>query len=181
MEAKKVALGLSGLLMLVFLVDFSSRLMSSVDVKDNQGQSEQPATVSSHNNAIMLSLEDVEKLLDWSDIKPKNVVKVEPKKDVDKVVVAAPKIDIHKQVRALIVGDKSKRLIGDDLLSLKGIFFDGDNFAVVEVENITTKKKQYFRAKVDEMLATHQLLSIGKNLVEIKNGDKAIKLQMFDQ
>ena len=180
MDAKRIAVGLSGLLGVIMLIDFSSRLMVSVEVNDKQNQVSNTTTAISNKEAVVLSLSEVEKLLDWSDIKPKPSVAV-AKVVVEEPVVVKPKVDIHKQVRQAIAGDKSKQLIGNDLLSLKGIFFDGENFAVVEIENITTKNKQYFRAKANENLATHQLMSIGKNLVEIKNGDKTVTLQMFDK
>jgi CO dehydrogenase/acetyl-CoA synthase gamma subunit (corrinoid Fe-S protein) len=130
---------------------------------------------------MLLSIKEVEKLLDWSDVKPKVVKNAVPNvAALQPMVVAQPKVDVHAMVKATIAGDVSKSLIGDDLLSLKGLFYDGHEFAVVEVENIITKKIQYYRAKVNESLASHQLVKIGKNHVLIKSGEQNVKLQMFD-
>ncbi len=180
MQARKLALMLSIILFVVGLTDLFTRVWLSVDVANAGSELTQQVSGEAKAQATLLSIEQVEKLLDWSDIKPKVVVKPVAKVAAVKPVVVAPKVDVRAIVKAKIAGDDSKYLLGDDLLSLKGLFYDGQEFAVVEIENILTKKIKYYRAKVNESLAGHQLAKIGKNHVMIKSGQKNIKLQMFD-
>jgi hypothetical protein len=181
MQAQKLALMLSILLFVIGVTDVFTRVMLSVDVTNETSSGAQQVGREANTKATLLSIEQVEKLLDWSDVKPKAVVKPVTTKVVTvKPVVVAPKVDVHAIVKANIAGDTSKQLVGDDLLSLRGVFYDGQEFAVVEIENIVTKSIKYYRAKVNESLASHKLTKIGKNHVMIKSGQQNIKLQMFD-
>ncbi|NQZ05995.1 MAG: hypothetical protein HRT35_02445 [Algicola sp.] len=181
MQAPKAALVLSIVFLLFGAVDLLSRVLFSVDVATQNTQTDKAQLDEQKTGAMLLSIKAVEKLLDWSDVKPKVVKKaVTTTVAAQPGVVAKPKVDVHAVVKAAIAGDVSKTLIGDDLLSLKGVFYDGHQFAVVEVENIITKKIQYYRAKANESLASHLLVKIGKNHVLIKSGEQNIKLQMFD-
>jgi len=178
MVAKRVFIGL----LILLILDFALRMV--FQATDGSTQVKQQTQAQSINlDAILLSEAQVNELLAWSDIKPKVVEVVKTPVAVKKAVVKKPppvKVDVHKQVAAAISGDKSKRLVGDELLTLKGIFFDGQEFAVVEIENIVTKTKRYFRAAKGKTLGKFKLTTIGKNQVSISGSDRVIKLFMFD-
>ncbi|MCJ8272062.1 MAG: hypothetical protein MJK04_22030 [Psychrosphaera sp.] len=181
MQAPKLALILSIILFVIGVTDLFTRVIVSVDVTNESSEAAQQVDDEANAKAMLLSFEEVEKLLNWSDIKPKVVVAAVAKVAKAKPSVAVkPKVDVHAVVKANIAGDASKFLVGDELLSLRGLFYDGQEFAVVEIENIVTKKIKYYRAKVNESLASHQLAKIGKNHVMIKSGQQTMKLQLFD-
>lgn len=184
MDAKKVALLLSGIIALILLVDFTTRLTVDVEVQDNKDenvQAQQEAT----GEAPFLTIEQVQEILAWSDKVP-TPEEIAAQQQAAQAAVAPPptppqpKIDVHEQVRQLIAGNVSKHLLGDQLLTLKGVFYDQHNFAVVEVENIISKEKKYYRAKLNDIFATNHLAQIGKNHVLIKNGDQEVRLRMFE-
>ena len=168
----------------VVVLDFLSRLVFIGDDATNNNNLNADGAAAQVVGSNLLDKEQVEQLFAWSDIKPK-----EPEKP--KVVAATvapvqpaapppkPKVDVHKQVAERIRGDKSKFLIKDDLLTLKGLFYDGQEFAVVEVENIVTKQKQYFRSSVNKALGSHKLEQIGKNFVVVSSGNQKVTLYMF--
>ena len=78
-----------------------------------------------------------------------------------------------------MAGEFAWRLAWPLRLTLKGLFYDGQEFAVVEVENIVTKKTQYFRSSVNKALGSHKLEQIGKNFVVVSSGNQRVTLYMF--
>ncbi len=188
MDAKKVATVVGALMLLVLSVDFSQRLLVGVEIEhkssEQQGDAQAPNV-----QATLLSVEEMKTLLAWSDIEPTPQEIAQQKAKEQQAQQAAtpppppppaPKVDVHAQVQQAIVGDDSKRLLGDNLITLRGVFFDREHFAVMEVENILSKSKQYYRAKLNETVDGHLLVDIGKNFVSIQNGDQHIRLQMFE-
>ncbi|MFT4925943.1 MAG: hypothetical protein ACI8WB_002038 [Phenylobacterium sp.] len=194
MAAKKVALLFSALLVLLGLIDFTNRLTvaSASKVQPSDG-ADQGAGMAVLNNT-MLDEAAVKKLLSWSDIKPvaavvKPVVApaVQPVV-VPPVVVIAPKpVDQHKVVAAAIAGDPSQHLLGDDLLALKGVFYDGKDFASVEIQNINSKVTRYItfsKGKATDkatggFVTDYILTEIGKYHVVLKKQAAVVKLQLF--
>jgi hypothetical protein len=183
MEAKKAALYLSIMLGLGGVVDFVSRLtVGDLSVGKTTTTDAKVAAVS-QAGGVMLDEAAIGELLSWSDSKP---TVAEPDKALPVAAVAPPVVveapkppDIHNIVRQAIAGDTSKRLIGDDLLTLRGIFYDGKDFASVEIENITTKVKQYVTFAVNKAGADFKLVEIGKYHVVLKKADQSIKLELF--
>lgn len=168
-------------LILICLLDVVSRLLwtsrdmaqpalSSSDIIKKQGL-----------ERILLSTAQVSELLSWSDLPPKVLPAPVKIANVTKATTQAKlKVDVHAVAAQTIKSDRSKHLIGDEIFSLKGLFYDGKKFAVVEIENIVTKQKQYYRANVNQPLGSHQLAAIGKDHVVIKNGETQVTLVMFD-
>lgn len=187
MTAKKMAIALSVLLTFIGVIDFSNRL----SISNESSQVADAAVVLAANKTELdptrLNRAQVAELLSWSDVKAKAIEKdVEPvvKKVTTPVakkpaVVAKPP-DVHKTVQAAIAGDVSKHLIGDELLSLKGIFYDGSDFASIEIENIKTKDKQYFTFARDKAMANFQLQEIGRYHVVLSKKGKNITLKLFE-
>jgi hypothetical protein len=181
--ARKVLL----LLFFILLVDVVTRMFFSAEQNNVSGDSAFVVSAKDNLEGTLLSVEQVKTLFAWSDVEtktvkadtPTNVVKKVVKQD-QKAKAAISQADKRKAVVAAIAGDKSKRLIGDELLSLKGVFFDQKQFAVVEIENIISNKKQYFKAEVNDPLSGYLLASMGKDHVAIKHSDQEIKLYLFE-
>lgn len=155
---KRVVITLSA----IVILDFLFRMMFiSDELADKAGQKEASTTVASGTMATIEQAQLVE-LLSWSDVEPEKTP--EPQKVAVAQTVSKPppppskpQVNVHQQVADAIKGDKSKYLIKDELLTLKGVFYDGREFAVVEVENIVTKKKEYFRSNANKALGKHKL------------------------
>lgn len=188
MNAKKVAGFTAMLLALVLLLDFMMRLAVKTGEQSADKAAVQQSQIAQVKPAGVLTLEEVNTLLAWSDVKPSPQQLAQAEAEAKAAAAAAaantppppPQVDVHQQVSAAISGDVSKSLIGDKLFTLRGVFYDKTNFAVLEVENIVTKEKQYFRASVKQTVDNHQLMEVGKNHVILKNGDQNIRLQMFE-
>ena len=184
MEAKQVAMIFSVVLTLIGLIDFASRLTVDNDVVD---QKQVDADVGADKVLIdqtQLTLDEMGKLLAWSDVKAKvaeqpAVAVVAKPKPVAVAAVVAPPPDVRKTVAAAIAGDPSKQLLGDDLLTLKGIFYDGKEFASVEIENIHSKTKQYTTLAMGKPMADLHLVEIGKYHVVLKKQKQSVKLRLF--
>lgn len=181
--AKTAALLLSGILLLLGLIDFVNRLTFSASVPESTSPHQQ-AVVADGTHAGQLTPAAMAKLLDWSDIAPVVVKKTRQKPKIKPVaapVKVARPVDVHRQVRQAIEGDVSKHLLGDDLLSLKGIFYDGNTFAAVEIENINSKKSRYITFAANKTVDQYKLIEIGKNHVILQKLDDTIKLQLFER
>ena len=171
-------------LALIVVLDFFFRIVFIGDDGENSNKRQDAVQTSNAPVVVLMEQQQLTDLLSWSDIEVKQPepVKqqvVQTQQAVKKAPPAKPKVDIHKQVAARIKGDKSKYLIKDELLTLKGLFYDGKEFAVVEIENIVTKKKQYFRSTANKALGKHKLEKIGKNHVVVSSGQQQVTLYMF--
>lgn len=187
MNPKKVALVTCAILALILLLDFNSRISAQQDVSEDKAADTSKEQIHQASSTTLMTLEQVETLLAWSDIKPDPAVVVNPEpqsKPVEQAVEQTPppepQVDLHTQVRQAIEGNVSKSLLGDNLFTLRGIFNDQQDFAVIEVENIISKQKEYFRTQLNGVIGGYTLVAIGKNYVSIKNGDQNVRLQMFE-
>lgn len=187
MAAKKAAIIFSCVLLLLGLIDFANRLTVDVALSALKTTSQAAGVSAQQDNPALLNRDTIAQLLSWADIKPKvaAVAEVKPT-EVAPVVATPPPVvpkppDIHKVVEAAIAGDVSKHLIGDELLSLKGLFYDGKEFAAVEIENIKTKAVRHETFAKGKAVADFQLAEIGKYHVVLKKQDQTIKLQLFER
>ena len=171
------------LLTVVVVLDFLFRIVFLGHDEQGNATGHQSAQLVDEGGLASIKQEQLDDLLSWSDVEVKApVVKPKPVSQVAKAKPQPkPKVDVHKLVAARIKGDKSKYLIKDELLTLKGLFYDNKAFAVVEIENIVTNSKQYFRSSENKALGKHKLDKIGKNHVVVSSGQQKITLYMFGE
>lgn len=177
--ARKVVI----VLVVILLLDFLLRLTWSVDVAGNQDANANGLLALKDKSSIM-TVEKVEKLFAWSDIEPKAPEVTQPVvTEVKQPEVVKPKEPTPEEVRQQVVqsisGDVTKTLLGDDLLTLKGLFYDGKDFAVIEVENIYTKQKQYKRASVGEKIGDYLLEGVSNTSATVAYQQQKVTLKMF--
>jgi hypothetical protein len=190
MTVKQSVISLGMVMFAIALIDFVARLtFSSVTPESTNmtviGQKTQ--TYSSTH----IDLKAMEALLGWSDVKPTAVAqKPAPVKPANiPAPVEVKKPDIRQMVKRAIQGDASKYLHGDELLSLKGVFYDGRMFASVELEDVNSKSKQYLTLTQDVNLeaakdsnaqtAGYQLVEIEKYHIVLTKNSVRIRLEMF--
>jgi len=187
MTPKKVALWFSLFLVFILAIDFINRLTVGSVSEVQQGESAFQSVDTAILNNVMLDETAVKKLLNWSDIKPLTPAPVTPE---PAVVVATPKPkpqDQRKVVAAAIIGDPSQHLLGDDLLALKGVFYDGKDFASVEIQNINSRVTRYITFTngkgIDNatggLINDYELTEIGKYHVVLNKQTVEVKLQLF--
>ena len=187
MTLKKVVVLFSVFLVLLGLMDFTNRLtltsVSNMQQSEMVDQGSEPVEL----NHIMLDEAAVKALLSWSDIKAVTLLP-EPIQLPPPVVEPEPEaLDQRQVVTAVILGDPSQYLLGDDLLALKGVFHDGKDFASVEIQNINSQVKRYITfAKgkgIDKVsggsVTDYVLTEIGMYHVVLKKQDVVVKLQLF--
>jgi len=190
MTAKKVAILCSAFLVFLGLMDFVNRLTVTRVSKAQQSESIEQRSSSVVLNDTMLDEAAVTELLSWSDIKTVISPLPVPVPVQLPPPVVAPKPetpDPRKVVAAAIVGDPSQHLLGDDLLALKGVFYDGKDFASVQIQNINSKVTRYITfangkgidTATGENVTDYVLTEIGKFHVVLKKQDVVVKLQLF--
>lgn len=110
-------------------------------------------------------------------VKPEKVVSkpVEVKAPI-KTVVEDPIDKLQNEIR----GDSSKSIHDQQLLTLKGIFFETGFFAVIEVTNIPNKQVSYHKVRVGERFSSFAVESINKYQIRLTAKEQPIVLSLFE-
>ncbi len=188
MTAKKVAILFGAFLACLGAIDFLNRLMVTSVSDGRQNGSFEQGVGNMAPNRLMLDEAAVKELLSWSDIKlPPPKVLPAPVQQLP-VEVEEPKApEPSKIVASAILGDPSQYLLDNDLLALKGIFYDGKYLASVEIQNIYNKKIRYItftKGKgVDKTtgknVTDYRLVEVGKYHLVLKKQETVVKLKLF--
>lgn len=177
----------AGVLILVALIDFWTRLTLDVDpnkqssVASNIGQSS-----SLEQNFVGLSQDDIANAFAWA-AKDKPYVKSEPKETSQPQPVVTPPPatptpveDPVEKLKKSILGDSTKVIRGENLLVLKGIFFESGYFAVIELTNITTRNVTYHKVRVGEQFGGFTVKSIDKYQINLNVNEQPVVLSLFE-
>ena len=185
MSVKFASYILAGVLSLIFMMDFAGRVTGetySFVPKDNDSSepvSEQVASIDYK--------QIVTELFKWSDPKATTSATTAAIKPPVTVVEPppAPVVDPVQQMTRRVAGDPAKQVVGDHLYVLRGVFKDGNAFAVLEVTHIKTNQTNYYKALQGEAVKSFVLKKINKHSVVLteKSGQHAqpvsITLAMF--
>ena len=180
---RSVAVKSCVLLACILLIDAATRLWWHTEVTTPSVEPQTEAMAST--TGLEFSVATMESLLAWSDpiVKNANTGKKNTQstkaKQGNKPAVNKVKQRIN-QVKQAVANNANQQVIGDDLLTLRGIFDDGTVFAVIEVENIRTSEKQYLRLAANQQQAGYKLIEVSNNQILIARAAQQVKLKMCD-
>ena len=94
--------------------------------------------------------------------------------------VELPKENPVELLAKSIIGDRSKAIQNNQLLTLKGIFFETGYFAVIEVMQISDRNVSYHKVRVDEQFAGFSVNSIDRYQIRLQASEQPVILSLFE-
>lgn len=181
---------LISVLLVGVLIDFLTRLTVELPIHGKGNKSSQTAaSVEFKSTFYGLSKTDIDTAFAWAtDDKP--FVKPSQAIDAIKPVEAAavdvpipvepPKEDPVELLAKSITGDRSKTIQDNQLLTLKGIFFETGYFAVIEVMKISDSSVSYHKVRINEQFAGFSVNSINRYQIRLQASEQPVILSLFE-
>lgn len=181
---------LISVLLVGVLIDFLTRLTVELPVHNKGSKNSQTAaSIEFKNTFYGLSKTDIDNAFAWATddkpfVKPSQVPDETKPVEAAAVDVPVPVVPLEEDPVELlaktIIGDRSKAIQDDQLLTLKGIFFETGYFAVIEVMKISDNSVSYHKVRINEQFAGFSVNSIDRYQIRLQASEQPVILSLFE-